>query len=238
MTTGIFGGFSYLLVGWCGILVPSLVRSIEASHQLTDAEFGVYYLVFGVTYAAGSLGGGAATERAGRRPVLALAAGLLAAGLVAQGLAPSWAAFLLAAVPAGLGVGALDGGANGLFLDVFRYRPGPGAQPPPPLLQPGRALRAARHRPAGRGRPPVAGRPGRHGPRGARCWGRSSSRPRCPTGGAAAATPPLRPGREGPGRGARAFPGRSPSPAWRSPATSPPRWASPTGWSASSTPPR
>ncbi len=118
--TGILGGFAYLLVGWCGILVPAMVRSIEASHQLTDAEFGVYYLAFGVTYAAGSLAGGVATERLGRRPVLVLAAGLLAAGLVALALAPSWGVFLLAAVPAGLGIGALDGGANGLFLDVFR----------------------------------------------------------------------------------------------------------------------
>ena len=118
--TGILGGFAYLLVGWCGLLVPALIRSIEATHHRSDAEFGVYYLVFGLTYAAGSFGGGLVTERVGRRPVLVFAAGLLAAGLAALAVAPSWEVFLLAAVPAGLGVGALDGGANGLFLDVFR----------------------------------------------------------------------------------------------------------------------
>jgi fucose permease len=52
--------------------------------------------------------------------VLVFAAGLLAAGLAALAVAPSWEVFLLAAVPAGLGVGALDGGANGLFLDIYR----------------------------------------------------------------------------------------------------------------------
>jgi len=118
--TGILGGFAYLLVGWCGLLVPSLIRSIEATHRRSDAEFGIYYLVFGLTYAAGSFGGGLVTEWLGRRPVLVFAAGLLAAGLAALAVAPSWEVFLLAAVPAGLGVGALDGGANGLFLDIYR----------------------------------------------------------------------------------------------------------------------
>jgi len=55
--TGILGGFAYFLVGWCGLLVPSLIRSIEGTHGRSDADFGIYYLVFGLTYAAGSFGG-------------------------------------------------------------------------------------------------------------------------------------------------------------------------------------
>ena len=43
-----------------------------------------------------------------------------AAGLVGFGLAPTWAAFVVAALVGGLGAGALDGGANGLVLDVYR----------------------------------------------------------------------------------------------------------------------
>ena len=120
MATGIIGGVAFLLVGWCGLLVPSLIRSIEATYDRSDAEFGVYYLAVGLAYAAGSFGGGLATERVGRRPVLASAAWLVAAGLVAFAIAPAWAVVLLAAIPIGLGLGALDGGANGLFLDVFR----------------------------------------------------------------------------------------------------------------------
>ncbi|HEX7471597.1 MAG TPA: MFS transporter, partial [Candidatus Limnocylindrales bacterium] len=112
------------LVGWCGLLVPSLIRSIEATYDRSDAEFGVYYLAVGLAYAAGSFGGGLITERAGRRPVLGFASWLLAAGLVALAIAPSWAVVLLAAIPIGLGLGALDGGANGLFLDVFRSNRG------------------------------------------------------------------------------------------------------------------
>jgi fucose permease len=51
--------------------------------------------------------------------VLSLAAGLIAFGLAGQAVAPTWAIFLLAGLPYGLGSGAIDGGSNGLFLDLF-----------------------------------------------------------------------------------------------------------------------
>jgi fucose permease len=71
-------------------------------------------------YAVGSFGGGPATERLGRRRVLVAAVLIHAAGLVGFGVAPSWTAFVLISLPAGLGAGILDGGSNGLFLDLFR----------------------------------------------------------------------------------------------------------------------
>ena len=33
--------------------------------------------------------------------------------------APSWTAFLVTAIPFGLGLGAIDGGMNGLILDLY-----------------------------------------------------------------------------------------------------------------------
>ncbi len=116
---GLLGGVVYLLVGWCGLLIPSLVRSIEVALHQSDDGIGVYYLVAALAYAAGSFFGGLVTERLGRRRVLAVAAASLATGLIALGITGSWALFLAAAVPLGLGVGALDGGANGLFLDLY-----------------------------------------------------------------------------------------------------------------------
>src|SRR5206468_4261230 len=41
-------------------------------------------------------------------------------GITGMGLAPGWSSFAVLALPAGLGGGALDGGSNGLFLDLFR----------------------------------------------------------------------------------------------------------------------
>ena len=99
--------------------MPSLIRSIEADFGQTDAGIGVFFFVNALGYIGGSMGGGFLTERFGRRTVLTLATALLAAGLAGLALLPTWELVLLAAFPFGLGGGALDGGANGLFLDLY-----------------------------------------------------------------------------------------------------------------------
>jgi fucose permease len=117
---GILGWLSFLLIGWSGLLVPSLIRSVKGSFDQSDAGIGILYFVYALVYAAGSLGGGLVTERVGRRTVLSLAAALHGLGFIGFGLAPSWGLFLIAALPAGLGAGGLDGGGNGLILDLYR----------------------------------------------------------------------------------------------------------------------
>ncbi len=116
---GILGGMTFLLIGWVGLLIPTLIRSIESSFAQSDAGIGLYYFVFAVTYAGGSLLGGLVTERLGRRLVLTAAAASMAIGLLSLAIAPSWTTFVLAALPTGVGIGGLDGGMNGLFLDLF-----------------------------------------------------------------------------------------------------------------------
>jgi MFS transporter, FHS family, glucose/mannose:H+ symporter len=117
---GILGCLTFVLIGWSGLLVPSLIRSIKDSFDQSDAGMGLFYFVYAAAYASGSLGGGLVTERLGRRAVLTGSAALHGLGLLALGLAPSWLVFLAAAVPAGLGAGSLDGGVNGLILDRYR----------------------------------------------------------------------------------------------------------------------
>ena len=108
-----------LLVGWAGLLVPSLIRSIELEFDQTDAGIGVFFFVNSLAYVGGSLGGGFLTERFGRRAVLPLAMVLIVVGLVGFATVPSWELFLAAAIPFGLGGGAIDGGSNGLILDLY-----------------------------------------------------------------------------------------------------------------------
>jgi MFS transporter, FHS family, glucose/mannose:H+ symporter len=120
LAAGIVGCLTFIAIGWTGLLVPSLIRSIEATFGQTDAGIGIVYLAYAVAYASASFGGGPLTERLGRRPVLGvsvLVTGLGAAGL---GLAPTWPAFVATALLAGAGAGSLDGGVNGLILDVYR----------------------------------------------------------------------------------------------------------------------
>ncbi len=117
---GVLGAVIFLLVGWAGLLVPSLVRSIEATFVVSDATIGIYYLLTSIAYAGGAFAGGHVTERIGRRPTLVAGAVLLGVGLLTLGTAATWNLFLAGAVPVGLGLGVFDGGVNGLFLDVFR----------------------------------------------------------------------------------------------------------------------
>jgi fucose permease len=118
------GCLAYVLIGWTGLLGPSLIRSIEADLRQTDTAIGFFYFLYGLAYAIGSLGGGYATERLGRRVVLTSAIGLHALGVLALGAVGVWPAFLVSALPAGLAAGGIDGGVNGLFLDLFRTRRG------------------------------------------------------------------------------------------------------------------
>jgi fucose permease len=111
--------FAFLLIGWSGLLVPSLAREIEEAFGQTDVGLGLFYFVTAAAYAAGSVVGGMGTERLGRRPVLVLAAALHAGGLVGLAVAPGWAVVLAAGIARSLGAGAIDGGVNGLFIDLF-----------------------------------------------------------------------------------------------------------------------
>ena len=119
LATGLVGCLTLLAIGWTGLLIPSLIRSIEDAFDQSDAGIGLLYFIYAVTYAIGSLGGGLVTERVGRRTVLSLGAVLYGAGLIAFGMAPTWIVFALVALPTGLGAGALDGGVNGLVLDLY-----------------------------------------------------------------------------------------------------------------------
>jgi fucose permease len=107
-------------IGWTGLLIPALIRSIETTFAQTDAGIGFVYLVYAVAYAAGSFVGAPLTERLGRRLVLGGAALVTGAGAAGLGLAPTWLAFVFAALTLGAGAGCLDGGANGLVLDAYR----------------------------------------------------------------------------------------------------------------------
>ena len=116
---GVLACVGLLLIGWSGLLVPSLIREIERDFVQTDAGLGIFYFVNAVAYASGSFGGGMLTERFGRRRVMSLATALLGLGLATIGIVPVWAVVLLAAVPAGIGAGVIDGGVNGLVLDLY-----------------------------------------------------------------------------------------------------------------------
>lgn len=116
----ITGYYSFLLLGWSSLLLPSLIRSVERSFGRTDADFALLYFLSALAYGAAAFSGGFLTERIGRRIVLVVAFLLAAVGLGGQALSPSWVPLLAAVMIGGWGSGLIDGGTNALFLDVFR----------------------------------------------------------------------------------------------------------------------
>jgi fucose permease len=120
LPAAIVGCLTLLAFGWSGLLIPSLIRSIKTTFVVDDAGIGLVYLAYALAYAAGSFGGGPATERLGRPAILGGGALVHALGVASLGLAPDFAWFIAAALLGGLGAGCLDGGANGLVLDLYR----------------------------------------------------------------------------------------------------------------------
>jgi fucose permease len=109
---------TFVLLGWTSVLVPALLRQIEARFGVDDASMGLYYFVYAASYATGSFTGGVLVERLGRRLVMPAAAALMGIGLLGTGVAPSWLVFAGAAVLLGAGGGVIDGGVNGLALAI------------------------------------------------------------------------------------------------------------------------
>jgi len=120
LAAGLVACLTLLAIGWTGLLIPSLIRSIEATFGQSDAGIGVVYLGGAVAYGLGSFGGGPLTERLGRRWVLGGGVVVHCLGVAGLGLAPTWPMFVVAAAASGVGAGCLDGGSNGLVLDVYR----------------------------------------------------------------------------------------------------------------------
>ena len=119
------GWASFLLIGWISPLAPSLIRTLEDHFQQNDAGIGALYALQAATFTVGSLAGGFATERFGRRPVLVGALTINAIGLAGQAVAGPWFAFVGAAMLRTVGTGLIEGGVQGLFLDVFTDASGP-----------------------------------------------------------------------------------------------------------------
>jgi fucose permease len=109
---------SFILVGWTGLFVPSLIRELQADFARSDAEFGLVYLVTALLFAAGALSSGLASGLVGRRVVNAAAALLIAAGMALEVVAPAWLVFVAGAGLTGAGCGAIVAVGSSIVMDL------------------------------------------------------------------------------------------------------------------------
>jgi fucose permease len=93
-----------------GVAWPSL----RAAFHLPQAAIGLVLAAAVSAYLASGLAAGRVTAALGEGRLLAGSSALVALGLAGHALAPAWPAFAAAAVPVGLGSGAIDAALNGL----------------------------------------------------------------------------------------------------------------------------
>lgn len=117
---------SFILVGWTGLFVPSLLRVLQADFGRSDAEFGLVYLVSALLSASGALSSGLIAGHIGRRVVNATAALLIAGGMALEAAAPSWPVFLAGAGLAGAGCGAIVAMGSSVIMDLSASGSGSG----------------------------------------------------------------------------------------------------------------
>jgi fucose permease len=119
LRAGTVVGLAYSLIGWRGLLVPSMIRSVEPSFRQDDAGMGLYFLATAIAYGVGVLLGGRFVRARGQRTAVAAALAAMSLGLVLQGLTASWPAFAALGVLVSLGASTADIGINSLVLDLF-----------------------------------------------------------------------------------------------------------------------
>lgn len=109
---------SFILIGWSGLFVPSLLRILQADFHRSDAEFAVAYLLIAVLFAAGALSSGLIAGRVGRGAVSAAGTLLIAGGFALEAVAPEWPVFLVGAALTGGGCGVTDAIGSSVIMDL------------------------------------------------------------------------------------------------------------------------
>jgi fucose permease len=116
------GYATFFMVGWGMVLVPSLIRQVEATYGLSDAAIGAAYLGYSLAWVAGTLGAGVLVRYMDRHLLLGAGPALVVLGMLAMALGGSVPVFLAGFLAMGIGLGIADSGVNALFMDLFRGR--------------------------------------------------------------------------------------------------------------------
>jgi fucose permease len=114
----------FFIIGWNLVLLPSVVRSLLADFDRGNADFGVLLLVGAILYTLGAVTSGYLVDRLGRRLVLGSALVAYPVSLALMVACQDWTLLVIAAAPSYWATGILEGGINGLFLDLHRDETG------------------------------------------------------------------------------------------------------------------
>jgi fucose permease len=112
------------LVGLLFTIIPPCVPSILDTFNLSLTQAGAFFLVQFAGYFVGVVFTGILSDILGRKPIYCSGILSASAGLIWIGFSPNPLSLFIAIFTMGLGLGALDGAANTLILDINKDRRG------------------------------------------------------------------------------------------------------------------
>ncbi|MFO1539884.1 MAG: MFS transporter, partial [Chloroflexota bacterium] len=113
---------AFAVLGVAHLLLPTLIRQIQATFGQDDAGMGLGYLLYALFYVIGAVLSGAAMARAGIRATLLAGQLLVTLGLAVIAGAPTWTLLCGAIALMGFGAGIFDPAVNALILRLYRGR--------------------------------------------------------------------------------------------------------------------
>jgi fucose permease len=116
------GYATFMVVGVGIVLIPTLIRQVQAEYGLNDAAMGGAYLAYSLAWVVGTLAAGTLVRRLDRRIVLGAGPAIVALGMLAIAAGGPVAVFAAGLLLMGAGLGIADSGVNALFMDLFRGR--------------------------------------------------------------------------------------------------------------------
>lgn len=116
--THFIGYMGFISLGLSNTIIGPAIPHLIEEYGMSFSLVGALFFVQGVFYFLSVLSAGVASDFFGKKPFLLIGASLMAMGLIGFIMGKNEIALFLSIACIGTGVGTLDGGLNGLFIDI------------------------------------------------------------------------------------------------------------------------
>ncbi|MGQ9622438.1 MAG: MFS transporter [Candidatus Caldatribacteriaceae bacterium] len=124
--THFVGYLGFISLGLANAMIGPAIPHLIDEYGMSFSLVGALLFVQGVFYFVAVVSAGMASDFFGKKPFLLAGASSMAAGLVSFVLGKSETALFGSVALIGMGIGTLDGGVNGLFIDISGEKKGIG----------------------------------------------------------------------------------------------------------------
>ena len=116
--THFIGYLGFISLGLTNTIIGPAIPHLIEEYGLSFSLVGALFFIQGAFYFTSVLSAGVASDFFGKKPFLLIGASLMAVGLISFILGKTELSLFISVACIGTGVGALDGGLNGLFIDI------------------------------------------------------------------------------------------------------------------------